>query len=181
MSPPKNSAHCNIGAQAPMNQHKFVGKRSHGKTPGRELKTWLMQAGCSAFFSGAGARLRSVARVPRRFETLAACDRRGEGRSGLRRCPRAKRRCAYPASTASSAARASFASASAHRSMARAALGGACRDDALQIERGRDVLLEQVAFGFEVGQRQVVQVAAALLAYQHEIPHHLGGAAERHP
>ena len=69
----------------------------------------------------------------------------------------------------------------AHGRMSRAALGGASGHDALQVERARDVGLEQLALGFEVGERKIAEAAAALLAHKHEMPHHLVGAPERQP
>ena len=59
----------------------------------------------------------------------------------------------------------------AYRGGGRAAEGGAGGDNGGQVQAFHDVGFEQIAFRLEVVQGEVFQIAAALVAQKHEVPH----------
>lgn len=69
----------------------------------------------------------------------------------------------------------------AHRFGGRAAEGGAGGNDGGQVQALHDIGFEEIALRLEIVQREVFQIAAALVAQKHQMPHDLVGPAEGRP
>ena len=61
----------------------------------------------------------------------------------------------------------------AHRFGGRATEGGAGGNDGGQVQALHDIGFEEIAFRLEIVQREVFQIAAALVAQKHQMPHDL--------